>query len=80
MLFFLDMNISPGLCSRLRAAGHEACSLVIRRYTGRSREVIIGYARDQGQALVTHDLDFGSILAITRAAGPSVCCRTDLSR
>jgi predicted nuclease of predicted toxin-antitoxin system len=30
------------------------------------------YARDHGFVVLTHDLDFGAILAATNASGPSV--------
>lgn len=30
------------------------------------------YAKENGYITFTHDLDFGSLLAVTRAAGPSV--------
>ncbi|MBK9214987.1 MAG: DUF5615 family PIN-like protein [Chloracidobacterium sp.] len=33
---------------------------------------IIRYARENDLVIFTHDLDFGTILALTRAAGPSV--------
>jgi predicted nuclease of predicted toxin-antitoxin system len=34
--------------------------------------MIMDYARGRGLVVFTHDLDFGSILAVTRALGPSV--------
>lgn len=33
---------------------------------------LMQYAREQGYVVFTHDLDFGVLLALTRAAGPSV--------
>jgi predicted nuclease of predicted toxin-antitoxin system len=30
------------------------------------------YAREHGYVVFTHDLDFGALLALTRAQGPSV--------
>lgn len=35
-------------------------------------EVIMDYARKMGFVVFTHDLDFGNILAVTHARGPSV--------
>ena len=32
----------------------------------------MNYAREHGSLLFTHDLDFGNILAVTHATGPSV--------
>jgi predicted nuclease of predicted toxin-antitoxin system len=72
MRFLLDMNISPSLSSRLKAAGHEAVHWSsVGALTARD-ELIMEFAREHDQVLVTHDLDFGSILAITHATGPSV--------
>jgi predicted nuclease of predicted toxin-antitoxin system len=33
---------------------------------------IMAWARSQGRAIFTHDLDFGTALALTHSAGPSV--------
>jgi predicted nuclease of predicted toxin-antitoxin system len=33
---------------------------------------IMCFARSQGRAIFTHDLDFGTALALTHAGGPSV--------
>lgn len=72
MRFLLDMNIAPGLCAKLEAAGHEAIHWSSVGAPNAPDEIIMGHAREHGQVLLTHDLDFGSILAITHAAGPSV--------
>jgi len=32
----------------------------------------MSYAQDHGYVVFTHDLDFGTLLALTRARGPSV--------
>ena len=32
----------------------------------------MAWARDNGYAVLTHDLDFGTLLAVTHAVGPSV--------
>ena len=32
----------------------------------------MGWAREHGHVLFTHDLDFSALLAMTQAAGPSV--------
>ena len=34
--------------------------------------IVLGWARDNGYIVFTNDLDFGAILASTRATGPSV--------
>ncbi len=35
-------------------------------------EELLRYAREHGYVVFTHDLDFGALLALTRAHGPSV--------
>jgi predicted nuclease of predicted toxin-antitoxin system len=32
----------------------------------------MAWARENGHVVLTHDLDFGTLLALTRANGPSV--------
>jgi predicted nuclease of predicted toxin-antitoxin system len=34
--------------------------------------IVLSWAKDNGFVVFTNDLDFGAILALTRAAGPSV--------
>jgi predicted nuclease of predicted toxin-antitoxin system len=34
--------------------------------------VVMAWAREQRHVVFTHDLDFGTVLALTRASGPSV--------
>jgi predicted nuclease of predicted toxin-antitoxin system len=72
MRFLLEMNISPELSHRLRAAGHEAVHWSSVGAPRARDEILMSFARDHGQVLLTHDLDFGSLLALTHAAGPSV--------
>ena len=72
MRLVLDMNLSPDLCAPLGAAGHEAMHWSTLGAPTASDESIMDYARDHGLVVVTHDLDFGAILAATHAHGPSV--------
>jgi predicted nuclease of predicted toxin-antitoxin system len=66
MRLLLDMNLSPDLCAPLGAAGHDCIHWSTVGDEGNSRVVL------------THDLDFGAILAATKATGPSVVqIRTD---
>ena len=46
---------------------------LIERYTDVAPDVeIMEWARQNGQVVFTHDLDFGALLASTGASGPSV--------
>jgi len=69
MRIVIDMNLSPDWCATLAAAGHEA---VHWSQVGDPRApdvTIMAWARDNNRIVLTHDLDFGALLAITSAAG-----------
>ena len=72
MRLLIDMNMSPDLCARFRAAGHEAVHWSTIGAANAPDKAIVDYAKAQGFVVLTHDLDFGAILAATRAEGPSV--------
>jgi predicted nuclease of predicted toxin-antitoxin system len=72
MRLLVDMNVSPDICALLRAAGHEAVHWSTLGAPTASDESITVYASDHDFVVLTHDLDFGAILAATHADGPSV--------
>jgi len=68
----IDMNLSPDWLPPLRAAGHQVQHW---RDLGNPRatdQQIMAYAASRGSVVMTHDLDFPSILAATEAGSPSV--------
>jgi predicted nuclease of predicted toxin-antitoxin system len=68
----LNMNVVPELAARLAAIGHE-CRHV--REIGLQRAddpEIIREAKTAGEIIVTHDLDYGHLLAFSGEASPSV--------
>ncbi|HEX6291962.1 MAG TPA: DUF5615 family PIN-like protein [Herpetosiphonaceae bacterium] len=72
MKLLIDMNLPPAWVEWLERSGwHTAhwSSIGDPRATDR---VLMDYARLNGYVIITHDLDFGTILAVTRAEGPSV--------
>ena len=72
MKVLVDMNLSPSWVPVLERNGFSA---VHWSTTGDGRApdpVVLGWARDNGYIVFTNDLDFGAILATTRASGPSV--------
>jgi predicted nuclease of predicted toxin-antitoxin system len=72
MKILIDLNLSPEWVSVLKAAGHEA---VHWSHVGESTAPdteILSWAKAHGYVMFTHDLDFGTILAATRANAPSV--------
>jgi predicted nuclease of predicted toxin-antitoxin system len=72
MKLLVDMNLSPRWISVLSAAGIEATHWSkIGSATAPDSE-IMSYARDNGYTVLTHDLDFSAILAVTHGEKPSV--------
>lgn len=68
----VDVNLSPLWCDYLQAQGWDA-----RHWTEvgdpRAPDVeIMHWAREHEWVVLTHDLDFGTILALSHANGPSV--------
>jgi len=72
MKLLIDMNLSPDWIQAFEKYNIEA---VHWSYIGdpRARDtVIMEWARTNGYIVFTHDLDFGSMLAVTGAETPSV--------
>ncbi len=68
----IDMNLSPEWAPRLRAAGWQATHWAGIGDPRASDAEIMAHARASGMVVLTHDLDFGALLALTHAEGPSV--------
>ena len=72
MKILVDMNLSPEWVSVFEATGHEAVHWSsIGEPSARDKE-ILSWAKSHGYVIFTHDLDFGAILAATKANAPSV--------
>ncbi len=72
MKLLLDMNLSPDWLPLLREHGYEAVHWSAVG-DGRAPDTdIMGWARERGYVVFTHDLDFGILLSHTKARGPSV--------
>jgi predicted nuclease of predicted toxin-antitoxin system len=72
MKLLVDMNLSPSWVTVLMEAGWES---VHWSNVGNSRATdseIMAWAKENGHVVFTHDLDFGTALALTQAEGPSV--------
>lgn len=72
MKLLVDMNLSPMWVETLDAAGHQA---VHWSKVGNPRAPdteLMAWAKEHGYVVFTHDLDFGALLAVTNAQGPSV--------
>jgi predicted nuclease of predicted toxin-antitoxin system len=72
MNILVDMNLSPDWVEVLQRAGHDAVHWSsIGDVRARDSE-ILQVARERGQVVFTHDLDFAALIALTRQTGPSV--------
>ncbi len=72
MKILIDMNLAPEWEPVLQRDGHEAAHWSTLGDPRATDETIMQYAQDHHYMIFTHDLDFGAILAATRATGPSV--------
>jgi predicted nuclease of predicted toxin-antitoxin system len=68
----IDMNLAPRWVAPLAIAGHDALHWSSVGSVNASDLHIMEFARKNDRVVLTHDLDFGNILAITGGAGPSV--------
>lgn len=72
MKFLADMGISPRVVATLRERGHEAVHLQEQGLGKMPDGDILAKARAEGRVLLTHDLDFGELLAASGGTLPSV--------
>ena len=72
MKLLIDMNLSPKWVSVLKEAGLEAAHWSSIGRPDAPDYEILTYAKSNGYVVFTHDLDFGTILAATKADCPSV--------
>lgn len=72
MKFLLDENIPPSLVGLLQGAGIEARHVIEIGYNNTQDFKITEFASSSGEVIITHDLDFGTILALTGKNRPSV--------
>ena len=74
----IDMNLSPSWVEVLRKADFEAKHWCHIGAANAPDSELFSWARENGYIVFTHDLDFGALLAATRAESPSVFqIRTD---
>ncbi len=68
----VDMNLSPQWVPVLRKHGWQAVHWSTIGNPGDSDKEIMDWARTNQHVVFTHDLDFGTMLALSHEAGPSV--------
>ena len=72
MKFLLDMGISPKTADFLRNLGYDAIHLHDLESDRSTDPAVLQMARNEGRILLTHDLDFGELIAASGANIPSV--------
>ena len=72
MRILIDMNLSPEWASLFERAGIHALHWSSVGDPRATDKLIMDWARAEDYVVFTHDLDFGALLATTRAQGPSV--------
>ena len=81
MKLLIDMNLSPLWVDFLASVSIKAAHWATIGEPAAPDIDIMAYAAAEGYVILTHDLDFGAILAATNGATPSVVqfCAGDLS-
>lgn len=72
MKLLIDMNLSPLWIEVFEQYGWEALHWSTVGDPRAPDPIIMDWARANEYVVFTHDLDFGSLLAVTHAEGPSV--------
>lgn len=72
MKILVDMNLSPDWVKVLEEEGHVAAHWSSIGDVRAADFVLMDWARSNGYIVFTHDLDFGTLLALTQAESPSV--------
>jgi predicted nuclease of predicted toxin-antitoxin system len=68
----VDVHLSPDWVPYLKAAGVESVHWSEIGPLQAPDAALMEWARESGYVVFTHDLDFGAMLALTGADGPSV--------
>jgi predicted nuclease of predicted toxin-antitoxin system len=72
MKFLADMGISPRVVEDLRQKGYDAVHLAEQGLNRMTDQNILQKALREERILLTHDLEFGELLAASGGALPSV--------
>src|SRR5207245_7007824 len=67
-----DLNIAPRTVSFLRSLGHDVQRVGDVLAPSATDHEIVEYARRDGRSVVTQDLDFSAIVALSGQAAPSL--------
>ncbi len=72
MKLLVDMNLSPKWAGFLASAGFDVVHWSALGAANAPDREIMSHAREGGYVVLTSDLDFGTILAVTHGEKPSV--------
>jgi predicted nuclease of predicted toxin-antitoxin system len=72
MKFLVDMPLSPGLARWLVESGHDAVHAADLGLEAAPDSVIVERARDEQRVILTADLDYPRMLALTHSPGPGL--------
>lgn len=72
MRFLVDMGIGLDVARSLRSAGHDVVHLHEVGLQRLSDDLIIAKAAQEDRVILTHDLDFSRLLALSGANRPSI--------
>lgn len=72
MRFLIDESLSQIVALRLNEAEHDAVHISDLGLRGATDDVVMAAALGDDRILVSVDTDFGTLLALTGAPGPSV--------
>jgi predicted nuclease of predicted toxin-antitoxin system len=70
--FFIDMPLSPALAAWLREQGHDAVHAVELGLDRAPDVDIMARAKQESRTIVTADLDYPRLLALSRTIEPSL--------
>ncbi len=72
MKFLLNMNLPRALGRMLASAGHEWRHAGEIGMAHANDATIVAEAKSRGECVITHDLDYGQLLAFSGDSAPSV--------
>jgi predicted nuclease of predicted toxin-antitoxin system len=70
--FLLDMGLARSTGEYLRSRGYDVVHLRDQGLERLPDDQIVSKAQVEERAIITHDLDFGRIVALSRGAVPSI--------
>lgn len=72
MRLLADLHIAPRTVEFLRTLGHDVCRVTYLLPANASDQAIVERAAQEHRIILTQDLDFSSIIALSGRPGPSL--------